>query len=74
MSAVNTMQKILLDGLDDVPPGPARYTQYVERTLHDRIQAAYRRGVDHGSRYRMGVLLAGMIIGWLVGVSLSTMA
>lgn len=73
MSAVNTMQESLLETPDDVPPAPPSYNEYVERMLHDRIQAAYERGVDRGSKHRMGVLLLGLIMGWIAGASFATM-
>lgn len=73
MKAVNMIRESLLDNLDDVPPPPPSYTQYVERTMHDRIQAAYERGVAHGSRYRIGILLLGMLFGWVAGVSATAM-
>jgi hypothetical protein len=73
MKAVDSMQEMFLDRLDDVPPPPASYTQYVERTLHDRTQAAYELGVERGSRLRVGVLLVGLIIGWIMGFSFGTM-
>jgi uncharacterized protein (DUF1919 family) len=67
MKAVDTMQETLLERLDDVPPAPLSYTQYVERTLHDRIQAAYQSGLNRG------LLLLGLIIGWIAGFSFATM-
>jgi hypothetical protein len=73
MSAVNTMQESLVDLPDDVPPAPPSYNEYVERTLHDRIQAAYERGVDRGAKHRLGMLLLGLIMGWIAGVSFATM-
>lgn len=73
MKAVNTIQDTLLDSLDDVPPAPPRYTQYIERTFQDRIQAAYELGVDRGSKRRLGVLLLGLILGWIAGVSFASM-
>lgn len=73
MKAVDTMQETLLERLDDVPPAPLSYTQYVERTLHDRIQAAYQSGMNRGARHRIGLLLLGLIIGWIAGFSFATM-
>jgi hypothetical protein len=71
--AVHTSHQPILDGMDDVPPAPPSYNQYVERTLHERMQAAYERGLLHGYRYRLGVLVVGLIIGWIAGFSSANM-
>lgn len=73
VNAVHTLQESLLDGLDDVPPPPPSYTKYVERTLHDRMQAAYELGMTRGSRLRLGILLLGLIVGLIAGYSFATM-
>jgi hypothetical protein len=73
MKAIDSMQEMLLERLDDVPPPPASYTKYVERTLHDRTRAAYELGVERGSKLRVGVLLVGLVIGWIMGFSFATM-
>jgi hypothetical protein len=73
MNAASAMQESLLERPDDVPPAPPSYTEYVERTLRDRIRAAYELGVDHGSKHRLVVLLLGLIIGWATGFSWAAM-
>jgi hypothetical protein len=73
MNAVNTMHESLLNVLDDVPPPPPSYTKYVERVVHDRMQAAYEMGLNRGARLRLGLLLLGLIVGWVAGFVYATM-
>lgn len=73
MTAANTIQEPLRNGLDDVPPPPPSYSQYVERTMHDRIQTAYERGLERGLKYRFVALLIGLILGWVAGSGFANM-
>jgi hypothetical protein len=72
MKALDSMNEMLLDALDDVPPPPPSYTEYVERTMRDRIQDAYERGLEHGCRHRVLILIIGVIVGWFLGLSYAT--
>lgn len=53
----------------DASRAPDAFNEYVERELHERTRAAYEQGLDHGSKYRLGALLLGMLLGWLAGLS-----
>lgn len=70
MNAVNSNEELLLDRWRDVPPSANRFNEYVERELQERTRAAYERGVDRGSKYRLGALMLGLVLGWIAGLGL----
>lgn len=70
MQVLDTMQEFSPPRMNDVPPRPINFNEYVEHELHERTRAAYESGVDRGSRYRFGAMLIGMIVGSLVGFGL----